>query len=250
MKRIDVMVDLETLGVKDCPPVFQIAAKAFDITTGKIIADFNELCDYRTSKSEIEEGTLSWWNAPERKDLFKELTDKGIASRLTEEDLIRKFCIWFSALGESKTVFLWGNGVNFDNRIIQNKCRQHGLKYPVFFRNDMDMRTVIEMAAMKLGYNDQIEYRKAVKFEGTAHDANDDVTNQIRDLVRAYTDLTKNPSIHIVIARGMLEQVYADASISDSVSVELVDNDSPDEYKEEAEKLKSLIESGDVKSVW
>ena len=189
MKQIDVMVDLETLGVKDCPPVFQLVAKAFDIKTGEILADFSETCDYRTTKSEIEEKTLAWWNDPERIELFRQLTNRGFESGLTEEELFKRFCIWFSSLGDSRDVFLWGNGVNFDNRIIQKKCEQYGLVYPVFFRNDMDMRTIIEAAAMKLGYKDQIEYRAAIEFKGTKHNADDDVTNQIRDLVRAFGDL-------------------------------------------------------------
>ena len=47
----------------------------------------------------------------------------------------------------------------------------------------------------------------------------------------------------------MLEQVYANKDIADSILVELVDNDCPDAYKEEAERLEALIKSGDVKSV-
>ena len=190
MKQIDVMVDLETLGVKDCPPVFQLVAKAFDIKTGEILADFSETCDYRTTKSEIEERTMSWWNDPERIELFRQLTNRGFESGLTEEELFKRFCIWFSSLGDSRNVFLWGNGVNFDNRIIQKKCEQYGLKYPVFFRNDIDMRTIMRAAAIKMGFNgDQIAYRASQGFEGTKHDANDDVMNQIRDVVRAMKDL-------------------------------------------------------------
>ena len=190
MKQIDVMVDLETLGVKDCPPVFQLVAKAFDIKTGEILADFSETCDYRTTKSEIEEKTLAWWNDPERIELFRQLTNRGFESGLTEEELFKRFCIWFNSLGDSRNVFLWGNGVNFDNRIIQKKCEQYGLKYPVFFRNDIDMRTIMRAAALKMGFNgDQIAYRASQGFEGTKHDANDDVMNQIRDVVRAMKDL-------------------------------------------------------------
>ena len=188
-KRIDVMADLETLGTNDCPPVFQLNAKAFDITTGTIIDEFNEVADVTTTESEVSQATLMWWFKTDI-NLFTELIDKGMKSGNSEKDLIEKFVNWFNALdADYKHRFLWGNGVNFDNRIIQKKCEQYNIKYPVFFRNDMDMRTILEVAAMKTGYSDQVAYRAAIEFKGTKHNADDDVTNQIRDLVRAYKDL-------------------------------------------------------------
>lgn len=188
MSRIDVMVDLETLGVSDCPPVFQLNAKAFDVNTGKILDGINLLCDVTTTESEVGQDTLMWWFKTNI-DLFTKLIKEGMETKWSEKDMFSEFVRWFNALGDKKNTFLWGNGVNFDNRIIQKKCEQYGLEYPVFFRNDMDMRTVLEMAAMKTGYTDQVAYRAAIGFKGTKHNADDDVTNQIRDIVRAVKDL-------------------------------------------------------------
>ena len=188
-KRIDVMIDFETLGTNDCPPVFQLSAKAFDITTGKIIASFNEVADVTTTTSEVSQDTLMWWFKTDF-NLFTNLISEGMKSGNSEKDLIEKFVIWFNDLNtDYKNKFLWGNGVNFDNRIMQKKCEQYNIKYPVFYRNDMDMRTIMEIVAMKMGYSDQVAYRAAVEFKGTKHNADDDVTNQIKDLVRAYKDL-------------------------------------------------------------
>ena len=191
MNRIDVMIDIETLGKTECPPVFQLVAKAFDIQTGEIIDSFHSTCDISTTKSEIENETVIWWMKTNFK-LFVQLLADGVNSGNTEEKMIKDFINWFNDLkGDITHKFLWGNGVLFDNRIISAKCRQYGLAYPVYYRNDMDMRTIIEIAAMKLGFDNQKTYRDSVKFEGTAHDADCDVDNQIKNIVRAYKDLIK-----------------------------------------------------------
>ena len=190
MSRIDVMIDIETLGTGECPPVFQLVAKAFELKTGKIVDTFKSCCDVSTSTSSIDDATVVWWTH-KNFALFVKLITDGVNSGNTEKQMIEAFIQWFNNLAkDNHNVFLWGNGILFDNRIIQAKCRQYDLSYPVFYRNDMDMRTIIEVAAMKMGFKDQLEYRKAIQFEGTAHDANCDVDNQIKQIVRAYQDLT------------------------------------------------------------
>lgn len=190
MNRIDVMIDIETLGTGECPPVFQLVAKAFELKTGKTIDTFKSCCDVSTSTSPIDDATVVWWTHTNFA-LFVKLIADGVNSGNTEKQMIEAFIQWFNNLTkDNHKVFLWGNGILFDNRIIQAKCRQYKLSYPVFYRNDMDMRTIVEIAAMKMGFKDQLEYRKSIQFEGTAHDANCDVDNQIKQVVRAYRDLT------------------------------------------------------------
>ena len=191
MNRIDVMVDIETLGKSYCPPVFQLVAKAFDIRTGKILSTFKGNCDITTSKSEVEEATVIWWAKTDFRLFVKLITD-GVLAGKTEEKMIQDFVEWFNSLEcENSNKFLWGNGILFDNRIIKAKCDQYNIAYPVFYRNDLDMRTIIEIAAMKMGFDDQKAYRDSIKFEGTAHDADCDVDNQIKHVCRAYHDLIK-----------------------------------------------------------
>ena len=189
MDRIDVMVDLETLGTGACPPVFQLAAKAFNIETGEILNSIELFCDISTSESKPEEQTVMWWLNTNFK-LFTQLLAKGVNGAKTEAQMIEEFITWFNSLHENpKKIFLWGNGINFDNRIIAEKCKQYGLTYPVFYRNDMDVRTILEMAALKMGFDGQIAYRKSMEFIGEAHNADDDVLNQIKIVSKAYTDL-------------------------------------------------------------
>lgn len=189
LERIDIMVDIETLGKGDMPPVIQLAATAFDIKTGKIINRFEQFADVKTINN-IEGDTLSWWLNTD-KELLTKIINKGIGG-VSQKEMIKQFCDWVKSLTkfvDEKHIFLWGNGVLFDNRIIKNKCSEYGFEYPIFYRNDLDCRTVFEVAAMKLGLKSQTEFRDMLEHEGTYHDAADDVSNQINDLVCAFSVL-------------------------------------------------------------
>lgn len=190
-KKVHIMCDLETLGTGDCPPVFQISAKAFDIEDGEIVDEFDMLADI-TKMDNIEGKTLAWW-LNTNKELLTQLVNDGKTAGNTEKHVIECFVLWINRLqryvSDKTHIFLWGNGVLFDNRIIKAKCDQYGIEYPIFYRNDMDMRTVMEVAAMKRGLPGQCEYRNLLEKTGTAHNATDDVINQINILVMAVKEL-------------------------------------------------------------
>ena len=192
INRIDIMVDIETLGKGDNPPVFQIAACAFDITTGEIFDKINILADARTFNN-IEGNTLIWWLNTNSKLLIKLLND-GCGNNNTEKDIIIQFVNWVNKFPDSYgidpcKVYLWGNGILFDNRIISGKCRHYGITYPIAYYSDRDMRTIVELASKKKGFTDDREYRKTVENDGIAHDAFDDVKYQIKVVCQAYKDL-------------------------------------------------------------
>ena len=194
-KRIDVMVDLETLGTRYDAAVFQIAAASFDIESGVIIDDFNAVADI--SKLTAEDGvikgeTLKWWLDTD-KDLLAELVGNGTYS---PRDLITVFHRWLDELTlEYDDVCLWGNGILFDNAIIRHKFESYGYEYPIRYHNDRDVRTIFEIAQAKTGLSwydlrDRI-YDKSLK----AHDAVNDVENQIALVSKCYRILTKGESV-------------------------------------------------------
>ena len=194
-KRIDVMVDLETLGTRYDAAIFQIAAASFDIESGVVINDFNAIADL--SKLTAEDGvikgdTLKWWLDTD-KELFVELL---AASEYTPKEMITSFHDWLSSLASSyEDVCLWGNGIIFDNAIIRHKMEGYGLNYPIHYHNDRDVRTIFELAQHKTGLSryelrDKI-YDKSLK----AHDAVNDVTNQIKLVSKCYRILTKGESV-------------------------------------------------------
>ena len=190
MQRIDIMVDIETLSVGEDPQILQLCAKRFDLMSGETFQEVNLGCDITQTGGEASLDTLMWWFKTDI-SLFSELVQKGIDGGMSEKEMINLFVVWINLIKDrdSQNVFLWGNGVNFDNRIIQKKCEKYGLRYPIHYRNDMDMRTVLELAAIQEGVEDQVEYRKKQGFSGEMHNAADDVNNQIRDLCQAVKSL-------------------------------------------------------------
>ena len=64
-----------------------------------------------------------------------------------------------------------------------------GLDYPIFYRNDRDMRTIIELACHKLGIEEKEFKEQNKNSELVAHDAYDDVRWQIDLVSKAYNIL-------------------------------------------------------------
>lgn len=79
-ERVDIMLDLETLGLSDSPVITQLAAVAFDITTGESFDEFSVFID---AKSCIEKGlkidgsTVEWWLKQDER-VFKSIFLKAI----------------------------------------------------------------------------------------------------------------------------------------------------------------------------
>ena len=61
------------------------------------------------------------------------------------------------------------------------------LEYPIFYRNDRDMRTIVELAALKTGAKTEKEFRELnYDKKYTAHDGFDDVKQQIDILSKSW----------------------------------------------------------------
>ncbi len=185
--RIDIMTDIETLGKDNNTTVFQVAACMFNINTGEILDTFNQIADIKNDKNiPIDGDTLIWW-LNTNKELLTSLLNKGTTS---QEQLFKNFNDWISKY-DTKNTFLWGNGILFDNKLIQSKMNQYNLNYPIFYRNDRDMRTIIELASLKIN-KPEMEFRNMCKKNTyTAHDGLEDVKAQIDILSTAWNILLK-----------------------------------------------------------
>src|SRR5690625_800598 len=191
-ERIDIMVDLETLGTDFNAVVFQIAASGFDIESGETLSEFNEIADISSLEKEdgaIDGSTLKWWLDTD-KELFAELIDRG--DTFTVRGIFESFYKWLTRLHEKyERVYLWGNGILFDNAIIRHKLENYGMGYPIFFRNDRDVRTIFELAQIKTGETAQEMYDRIYDKELVAHDAMNDVKNQVALVTECYKILTE-----------------------------------------------------------
>lgn len=192
--RIDIMVDIETLGNKMDSTIIQLAAMAFDIKKGKTLHEFNQVADIEKNENRINVtgSTLEWWMRT-NKELFSELLNSG---EYSSEDLIRAFHNWIKDIkriyGEGETDFyLWGNGILFDNAMIRYQMESLKLEYPIFYRNDRDVRTIVDLAGAKSGLSEKELKSKFNDELLVAHNAFDDVVYQIGLVSGCYNMLIK-----------------------------------------------------------
>lgn len=181
-QRLDIMVDIETLGLKNGSTIFQIAAGVFDITNGDVVTTFDKVASiYCTNDLNIEGGTLGFW-LNDNRELFFKLQERAEGC---PNQLVGDFWRWLSVFTdrEDTDVYLWGNGILNDNAWLQHAFEMNGLDYPIFFRNNRDLRTVRELAEMKATITGiPFEYEKV----GELHDAISDVYSQINMVVACY----------------------------------------------------------------
>lgn len=185
--RKDVMVDIETLGKTSDATIIQISAIAFDITTGEHLHEFNEIADIEKNVNmKVCGSTLKWWLNTD-KELLTKLLNSGDRS---SKELLEYFHLWLvSVVGKGEDTYLWGNGILFDNKIIQHQMEAIGVGYPIFYKNDRDVRTLIELTAQKLGVSEK-ELKAVYNNEKYhAHNAIDDVKYQIDLVCGCYSDL-------------------------------------------------------------
>lgn len=192
--RVDIMTDIETLGTQSDSQIIQIAACAFDIETGEIVDTFNKCVNINFDDHiNVTGNTLSWW-LNTNSELLNKILTKGKEENESIESVLKAFCRFINQWqyeGSETQVYLWGNGILFDNKMIQTQMNNYGLKYPIFYRNDRDMRTLVDLASKKLDITEK--ELKDIFNDDTLiqHDAFDDVRYQINLTVKCYELLTK-----------------------------------------------------------
>lgn len=194
MNRKDIMVDIETLGTSEGSSVFQIVATSFELETGRTYSTYHSIGDIKKfAKLNVDGSTLKWWLEEDKKDLLSELLHKGVSS---EEEMYIGLYEWLleqSETGDMRDVYLWGNGILFDNAKLQREMnRIEGIDYPIFFRNDRDVRTILELASLKSGLSENDIKDSVTNTFERKHDAYDDVQFQIRMVSVAYDMLMNN----------------------------------------------------------
>src|SRR5699024_3593196 len=117
--RVDVMVDIETLGKSSHSTIFQISAIAFDMEDGGTYSEFNQIADIEQNKLplHVDGSTLKWWLDTDA-GLLRKLLHKG---NLSSYDILYNFKMWLLVLQEEygkENVFLWGKRSIMDNNMI------------------------------------------------------------------------------------------------------------------------------------
>lgn len=173
------MLDIETLGKGSNSAIISIGAVFFEPSTGKLGGDFYQTI---TLESALENGqadasTIAWWmkQSDDARAVFNDKQSLNLRSVLLE------FTDWLINSGNpishnTAKVSVWGNGATFDNVILSNAYQQIEYPHPWPYWGDRDVRTIVELGRSILNINP----KKDLPFEGTAHNALDDAKHQAR----------------------------------------------------------------------
>lgn len=130
-KEVNIMLDLETMGVNSNAAIISIGAVVFNEESGMLSEEFYRIVDLQSSienKGVIDASTVIWWLA-QSDEARREVCKVGEALARVLYD----FNNWVRALsgeGLSK-VLIWGNGSDFDNVILQNAYSNSQIQSPL-----------------------------------------------------------------------------------------------------------------------
>ena len=171
----DVMVDLETMGCGYRAAIVAIGAVRFDPVLNVISDNFYRtiaLSSCQAAGQTIDASTVLWWMAQEpaaRGEVVNGEFDLDVA--------LAEFAGFLA-----KNAHVWGNGSNFDNRILREAYELVGQPCPWHYRGDRDMRTIVALAK-SLGITANIIV------SGTKHHALDDAVYQAKVVNAIYAQI-------------------------------------------------------------
>lgn len=173
MSKLDVMIDLETMGIGSGAAIVAIGAVGMDMERNEVDSKtppFYTTVDLASSVAAggvMDVSTVLWWlqqGETARKEIYEQSVARPIQAALFA------FTHWYNTI-EGNNV--WGNGAGFDNVVLRNAYIRATIPIPWGHEQDRCYRTV------------NAEYGKfiTVPEEGTKHHALDDAVYQARRLL-------------------------------------------------------------------
>lgn len=170
----NVMIDIETLSTADNAAVIAIGACTFDASG---FGDpFEIQIDPRLSPGDRNRDTYHWWKGQDRA-----VFDRMMGGRTTPWAAVSDFREW---LEPHKRCCVWANPPQFDIVILRNFFATCGEEWPMHWRNERDVRTILRLAD-----DNGIRYHDAYE-ETTAHDALSDARAQARAVRIALSEMS------------------------------------------------------------
>ena len=183
-RTINIMMDIETTGVRPGCRVLSIGLAVFYLVNGKgTIGHTMTIYPSLTDQAGIDDpNTMGWWStqSPEARNVFADNHINGVTVGKVFElfkEFIQNVVDWHKSLNdnaEKVNVCIWGNGATFDNSIVQCMFEAKGYPVPWNTFGDRCYRTAFNM----LG-------RPSLLREGVHHNALDDAIYQAQCLMSA-----------------------------------------------------------------
>jgi hypothetical protein len=171
-EKVDLMIDLETLGQGPHAVVLSLGACFFNITSGQILGTFEMALDVDEQMKrgrEVDGSTLKWW-----------MGQSGAAKKVFHEqakpakEVLTIFSNWVLQTTTIGKVQAWGNGSTFDISMMEDIMKQYEVKIPWLYNGVMDLRTFKRFCAGGA----QVEKL------GTNHNALDDAISQATYVIK------------------------------------------------------------------
>jgi len=170
----DLMLDLETLGIRPTSVIVQIGACYFDRYTGKIGNTF--LINIDTGSNllaglTIDQSTIDWWKEqPNKTWLVGKIL--GIHTALSSFEVFAK-----------DATAVWSHAT-FDVPILANAYTACNKKLPFHFRAARDIRTLVDLSDVKFSKESEAEIK--------THNALEDCVRQVKYCVECFNKLKSN----------------------------------------------------------
>lgn len=142
---MDIMIDIETLGLGPRAAITQIGAVAFDpsLDIGQMMPTFRVnlgLQQQLRIGREIDESTLLWWMSPEQAAARRLVFDgQGLLPGMALSRLTR-------FVEHNKAGKIWARGPQFDITTLTTLYGDYGMPVPWTYRVVRDSRTVLDIA--------------------------------------------------------------------------------------------------------
>lgn len=187
-----VSIDLETLSTSPAATILSIGIVAVCQATGQERKFYRVTNVASQPDRQIDQSTLAWWSgqSAEARKTFDQATNNTDAA-VDLADALSNLTDWIGELGQTHTLYVWGNGANFDVAILEHAYKSISPFVPWNFRNVRDMRTLYQITSL-FG----LDIRANVKRAGTHHNALDDAQFQANIIVESLKQLTQVASGH------------------------------------------------------
>lgn len=187
MSRVDVVIDLETMGTSPRAAIVAIGAVA--LLDGEVYSEHYTRVGLDSSVAaggEVDGSTIQWWMQQpleSRREIDGTLPDHGLAQALID------FTQWFIQLPSTLGLCVWGNGSIFDCTILRSAYVSVVRFAPWQHRTERDIRTILDL----------YPEAKDIPFQGVKHHALDDARHEARMLALA---LRKHEALRLARSEG------------------------------------------------
>lgn len=159
----DVMLDLETLGVKPFSAILSIGACALRLDDNEPVTDlFYQPITLQSCLDvglRVDADTVEWW-MKQSEDARAVFFDDG--TRCPLPSALDRFTDWLN----SRPLQIWGNPVAFDGGLLQNAYKACSKETPWLFRQERDYATIRRLPGAK-----DLEVVRIGTFHNAMHDA-------------------------------------------------------------------------------